>query len=71
MAWDGFPDDLETDSEAEGDDKVSKDPTRPWKAKFDQYLDTHDIIPDRMSIVHWWGVHSIHDLNYKARIWFL
>ena len=43
MVWDGFPDDLETDSEAEGDDKVSKDPTRPWKAKFDQYLDTHEI----------------------------
>ena len=29
---------------------MSEDPTKPWKpeAEFDQYLDTHDIIPDRM-----------------------
>lgn len=43
---------LETDSEAEDEDDVSDDPNRPWKAEFDQYLDTHDLVPKDMSIVH-------------------
>ena len=59
---------LESDSEAEDDDEVSEDPTKPWKAEFDRYMDTHDIVPDDMSIVHWWGVCLSHYLNYEAEI---
>jgi hypothetical protein len=59
---------LETDSEAEDDDEVSEDPNKPWKAEFDRYMDTHDIVPDGMSIVHWWGVCSSCDLNYETGI---
>lgn len=46
---------LESDSEAE-DDELSQDPSSPWKAEFERYLNTHDIVPEEMSIVHWWGV---------------
>ena len=62
---------LDTDSEAEGDDEVSEDPTRPWKVEFDRYMDMHNLVPDRMSIVHWWGVCSIYYLSYEAGILFL
>ena len=60
---------LDTDSEAE--DEVNEDPNMPWKAEFDRYMDTHDIVPNDMSIVHWWGVSLNYYLNYEAVIWFL
>lgn len=48
---------LDTDSEAEdNDDGINVDPLKPWMAEFKHYLDTHEIVPEEMSIVRWWGV---------------
>lgn len=49
---------LETDSEAESDDEAASqtDPSTRWKVEFQRYLDTHDLVPNGMNIVHWWGV---------------
>ena len=48
---------LDTDSEAEDNDNgINIDPLKPWMAEFRLYIDTHDIVPEGMSIVHWWGV---------------
>ena len=33
------------------------DPTKPWLAEFKHYLMTHDVVPEGMLIVEWWGVH--------------
>ena len=32
------------------------DPTKPWLAEFERYLMTHDIVPEGMLVVEWWGV---------------
>ena len=32
------------------------DPTKPWLAEFKRYLMTHDVVPEGMLIVEWWGV---------------
>ena len=32
------------------------DPTKPWLAEFERYLATHDVVPEDMLIVEWWGV---------------
>ena len=45
---------LDTDSEAEEDTNL--DPSKPWMAKFDRYINTHESIPDDLSTVAWWGV---------------
>jgi hypothetical protein len=45
---------LDTDSEAE--EETNLDPSKPWMAEFDRYMNTHESIPDDMSTVAWWGV---------------
>jgi hypothetical protein len=52
VAWE-----LDTDSEAE--EETNLDPSKPWMAEFDRYMNTHESIPDDMSTVAWWGVHNI------------
>lgn len=48
---------VETDSEAEDDlDGSGSDPLRPWMVEYERYINTHDVIPSRTSIVAWWGV---------------
>jgi hypothetical protein len=47
---------LETDSEAEDDLDVGSHPLRPWMVEYERYINTHDVIPSRTSIIAWWGV---------------
>lgn len=52
-------DNLLTDSEAEEDeDSFANTSAKPWRAKFQRYLDTVEAIPDDIDIVAWWGVHT-------------
>ena len=51
---------LNTDSEAE--EETNLDPSKPWMAEFDRYMNTHKSIPDDMSTVAWWGVCDIFSL---------
>ena len=46
---------LDTSSDYNMSDDDS-DPTKPWLAEFECYLMTHDVVPEVMSIVEWWGV---------------
>lgn len=47
---------LDTDSEGEDDENGGSDPSKPWMAEFQRYMNTHDLVPEGMSIVEWWGV---------------
>ncbi|KAF9456932.1 hypothetical protein BDZ94DRAFT_1314665 [Collybia nuda] len=46
----------DTDSDKSDDEDTSADPSWPWLAKFQWYLNTSDILPEDMSVVEWWGV---------------
>ncbi len=49
----------DTDTEDDDDDDVFDnlvDPSRPWLEEWNLYLNTHDIVPEGMGIVCWWGV---------------
>jgi hypothetical protein len=48
---------LDTDSEAEEDGNL--DPSKPWLAEYDRYMNTHESIPSDMTTVQWWGVCKI------------
>ena len=32
------------------------DSEKPWMAEFNRYLNTHDVLPEGMTVVKWWGV---------------
>lgn len=51
-------DDSDSD-DSDNEDDISADPTQPWLAEFQRYLDTNDIMPEEMSVVEWWGVRII------------
>lgn len=52
----------DTDSdESDDEDDTSADPSQPWMAEFQWYLNTADILPEDMSVVEWWSVcHALH-----------
>ena len=45
----------DTDSESETE-MTAADPTKPWLNEWNTYIQTHEIIPEGMGIVRWWGV---------------
>jgi hypothetical protein len=51
----------DTDSESEME-VGSADPTKPWLHEWNTYIQTHEMIPEGMGIVRWWGVSSLFHL---------
>ena len=45
-----------SDSEDLVDDHASSDPSKPWLKEWNLYLQTHEVVPEGMGIVEWWGV---------------
>ena len=41
------------------DDEGGGDSEKPWLAEFNRYLNTHDVLPEGMTVVKWWGVCNI------------
>ena len=35
------------------------DTDKPWLAEFNRYLTTHDVLPEGITIVKWWGVCNV------------
>jgi hypothetical protein len=59
-------DDTDTDESDNSDDgTVSSDPSKPWLGEWSSYIQTHEIVPEGMTMVKWWGVSSIP--NWKSR----
>jgi hypothetical protein len=48
------------DSDYDMSDDDSGDLTKPWLAEYQRYTTTHDVVPEGMSLIEWWGV----SLNY-------
>ena len=48
----------DSDSNMSDDDLDDTNATKPWLSEFHRYLNTHDVIPENMTIVKWWGVHT-------------
>jgi len=47
----------DTDSEADDDDAATPQGTAdPWLQEWTLYKTTHEVVPDGMGIVEWWGV---------------
>ena len=46
----------DTDSESDEDCQQVVDATNSWMDEWKSYLNTHEVVPDNMGIVHWWGV---------------
>jgi hypothetical protein len=47
----------DTDIESEDDDcQQISNTTNSWSEEWKLYLNTHEVVPDDMGIVHWWGV---------------
>jgi hypothetical protein len=46
-----------TDSESDDDNcQQVVDMNHSWMEEWKLYLNTHEVVPDNMGIVHWWGV---------------
>ncbi|KAI9437033.1 hypothetical protein H4582DRAFT_2078100 [Lactarius indigo] len=45
------------DSESDGDGEVI-DPDRPWFNEWMAYLNSNEVIPKGVGMVHWWGIHG-------------
>jgi hypothetical protein len=47
----------DTDSESDNDNyQQAADQTNGWIEEWKLYLNTFEVMPDNMGIVHWWGV---------------
>jgi hypothetical protein len=44
------------DSESDNNSNNLIDPNRPWLDKWNTYVNTNEVVPEGMGIVHWWGV---------------
>jgi hypothetical protein len=47
------------DSDWDMSDEGDGDSEKPWLAEFNRYLNTHDVLPEGMTIVKWWGVCNV------------
>ena len=47
------------DSDWDMSDEDEGDSEKPWLAEFNRYLNTHDILPEGMTVVKWWGVCNV------------
>ena len=57
-------DDTDSDESNNSDDgTVLSDPSKPWLGEWNSYTQTHEIVPEGMTIVMWWGVSIILDRN--------
>jgi hypothetical protein len=45
----------DTDSESDEDNDII-DPNRPWLDQWTAYLNSNEVIPEGLGMVHWWGV---------------
>lgn len=50
---------LTEDSDWDMSDEGEGDTDKPWLAEFNRYLNTHDVLPEGMTIVEWWGVCNV------------
>ena len=48
----------DTDSEDSSDEEPEVDNAQPWLHEWTLYTTTHDIVPENVGIVRWWGVRS-------------
>lgn len=48
--------DNDSDSEGRVNDHPSSDPSKPWLEEWNLYLQTHEVVPEGLGIVEWWGV---------------
>ena len=46
----------DTDSESDDGSNKAVDPSRPWLDEWNMYFNTHEVVPEGMGIVRWWGV---------------
>jgi hypothetical protein len=46
----------DTDSESDNGGNEAVDPSRPWLDEWNTYFNTHEVVPEGMGIVRWWGV---------------
>jgi hypothetical protein len=49
-------DDVDGSSGSDTDSDTEIDTARLWLGEFNRYFHTHDVVPEGMSIVEWWGV---------------
>ena len=48
---------IHLDSSGSDDDTdTDTDPSQPWLAEFNMYFRTHEVVPEGMSVITWWGV---------------
>ena len=59
------------DSEWDMSDESEGDLEKPWLAEFNRYLNTHDILPEGMTVVKWWGVCNVRFLVSSCAHFFL
>jgi len=45
----------DTNSNTNTDDEAA-DPSRPWSKEWSAYINSNEVVPEGMGIVHWWGV---------------
>ena len=48
------------DSDWDMSDEAEGDSEKPWLAEYNRYLNTHDVLPEGMTVVKWWGVCNVH-----------
>ena len=46
----------DSDYDMSDDDDSAGNQTKPWLAEYQHYINTHDVVPEGMSLVEWWGV---------------
>ena len=49
----------DTESDESDDEGSTADPSKPWLGEWNLYVQTHEVIPEGMNMVNWWGVSSI------------
>ena len=49
----------DSDWDMSDDDEGGGDSEKPWLTKFNRYLNMHDVLPEGMTVVKWWGVCNI------------
>ncbi|PPQ83822.1 hypothetical protein CVT24_012453 [Panaeolus cyanescens] len=47
-----------SDDESDSDPitRAPSNPLEPWRTEWDSYLNTHEVVPNDMGIVEWWGL---------------
>ena len=47
------------DSDWDMSDEGEGNSEKPWQVEFNHYLNMHDVLPEGMTVVKWWGVCNV------------